>query len=82
MSFIREMFSSDGKVSSKRVVTAAAFLLYGILVCAEQFLKFATNEVVLDGLMYIIISGLGLTASEKFSKSKVKENDDKQLRES
>ena len=74
MSFIKEFLSSEAKVSSKRVVTAASFLLYAILVSTEQFFNFKTNEVVLDGLMYIIISGLGLTASEKFSK---KGKDDK-----
>ena len=78
MNIIKEFLSSGGKVSSKRVVTAASFSLYTILVGTEQFFGFATNPVVLEGLMYIVISGLGLTASEKFSKKdkevKVNEN--------
>jgi hypothetical protein len=75
MNFVTEFLSSGGKISSKRVITTASFLLYAILVLAEQFFVFKTNPVVLEGLMYIIISGLGLTASEKFSKkSKEKEN--------
>jgi len=83
MNFVQQFLSSGGKISSKRVVTAASFLLYAILVATEQFLgptlNFKCNPIVLDGLMYIIISGLGLTASEKFSKSKG--NEDKQVRE-
>ena len=80
MNFVEQFLSSGGKISSKRVITAAAFLLYAVLVSTEQFLgptlDWKCNSIVLDGLMYIVISGLGLTASEKFSKSKEKEKEE------
>ena len=68
--FFKEFFSSGGKVSSKRVITAAAFLLYAILSLSEHFFNFTGNEFVYNNLMYIIIGGLGLTASEQFSGKK------------
>jgi hypothetical protein len=74
-----EWISSGGKVSSKRIATAIALFSYLTFAGFEQFFKFKANPAYMEGLMYIVISGLGLTASEKFSKSKG--NEDKQVRE-
>jgi hypothetical protein len=58
--------SSNGSVSSKRVVTFLAFLL-----CAGGFvadiLGYKITPAIFDSMMYIVIAGLGFTASEKFS---------------
>ena len=73
MNFFQEFLSSGGKISSKRVATAISLIFYLIFAGCEQFLSFKANPAYMEGLMYIVISGLGLTASEKFSKqSKVK----------
>lgn len=53
-------------VSSKRVVTFLAFLL-----CAGGFiadiLGYKITPAIFDSMMYIVVAGLGFTASEKFS---------------
>ena len=61
---------SDGindTVSSKRVVTLLAFLM-----CAGGFIAmvcgYPLDTKILDSMMYIVIAGLGFTASEKFTK--------------
>jgi len=57
---------SNGTISSKRVVTFLAFLL-----CAGGFvadiLGYKITPAIFDSMMYIVIAGLGFTASEKFS---------------
>jgi hypothetical protein len=57
---------ANGTVSSKRVVTFLAFLL-----CAGGFVAdiFGHNitPAIFDSMMYIVVAGLGFTASEKFS---------------
>lgn len=61
---------SDGinsTVSSKRVVTLLAFLM-----CAGGFIAmvcgYPLDSKIFDSMMYIVIAGLGFTASEKFTK--------------
>jgi hypothetical protein len=59
--------SHDGSISSKRVVTFLAFLL-----CAGGFIAmvygYPIDAKIYDSMMYIVIAGLGFTASEKFTK--------------
>jgi multisubunit Na+/H+ antiporter MnhB subunit len=63
------MLSQDTSVSSKRVVTFLAFLL-----CAGAFiamiLGYQIDQKLFDSMMYIVIAGLGFTASEKFAPTK------------
>ena len=63
------MLSQDSTVSSKRVVTFLAFLL-----CAGAFTAMVLGHQidikVFDSMMYIVIAGLGFTASEKFAPTK------------
>lgn len=57
----------DGGVSSKRVVTLLAFVI-----CAWGFVAsvvgYTVDPHIFDSMMYIVIAGLGFTASEKFTK--------------
>lgn len=57
---------ANSSVSSKRVVTFLAFLL-----CAGGFvadiLGYKITPAIFDSMMYIVIAGLGFTASEKFA---------------
>lgn len=59
--------SVNGSVSSKRVITLLAFIL-----CAYGFIAdvygFKVTPALFDSMMYIVIAGLGFTASEKFAK--------------
>ena len=53
-------------VSSKRVITLLAFLL-----CAGAFVSdiigYKITPALFESMMYIVIAGLGFTASEKFA---------------
>lgn len=61
----------DGSISSKRVVTLLAFIL-----CAYGFIAslygYPMDTKIFDSMMYIVIAGLGFTASEKFVKKEIK----------
>jgi len=69
MNFILSMLSDgiNATVSSKRVVTLLAFLM-----CAVGFIAmvcgYSLDSKIFDSMMYIVIAGLGFTASEKFTK--------------
>jgi hypothetical protein len=66
---LKTMLSQDPAVSSKRVVTFLAFLL-----CAAAFIAMILghpiDQKLFDSMMYIVIAGLGFTASEKFASTK------------
>ena len=59
---------TDENLSSKRVVTFLAFLLCGIAFIANLFWGFKIDTFMFEGMMYIAIAGLGVTASEKFAR--------------
>ena len=69
MNFITSMLSDgiNGTISSKRVVTLLAFIM-----CASGFISMLYCHVIdskiYDSMMYIVLAGLGFTASEKFTK--------------
>lgn len=68
---LREMLSGDENcLSSKRVVTFVAFLLCGTAFLAELFWNYKVSKESFDSMMYIVVAGLGFTASEKFSSNK------------
>jgi hypothetical protein len=66
---LKTMLSQDPAVSSKRVITFLAFLL-----CAAAFiamiLGYPIDTKLFDSMMFIVIAGLGFTASEKFAPTK------------
>ena len=68
MNFITSMLSdsANGTVSSKRTVTILAFLM-----CSGGFVAsicgYTVDSKLFESMMYIVIAGLGFTASEKFS---------------
>jgi len=67
---------SDGindTISSKRVVTLLAFALCAVAFLSELFWNYKVSNPTFDSMMYIVIAGLGFTASEKFTK--VQKND-------
>jgi hypothetical protein len=69
MGNLKTMLSQDPAISSKRVITFLAFLL-----CAAAFvamiLGHQIDQKLFDSMMYIVIAGLGFTASEKFASTK------------
>jgi hypothetical protein len=68
--FISKMLSgeSENNPSSKRVITFLAFLLLATGFIAEMFFEKKVNPTTYEYMMYIVIGGLGFTASEKFVK--------------
>ena len=58
----------NGTVSSKRVVTLLSFLLCAIAFLCELVYGLDVKQQTFDSMMYIVIAGLGFTASEKFTK--------------
>jgi hypothetical protein len=69
MDSVKTMLSQDPAVSSKRVITFLAFLL-----CAAAFIAMILghpiDQKLFDSMMFIVIAGLGFTASEKFAPTK------------
>lgn len=66
-----ESLLADGhnnSVSSKRFITFSAFMLCAVAFLSELFLNKAVSQTTFDAMMYIVIAGLGFTASEKFTK--------------
>jgi len=75
MNFLVKMLSGEGESnpSSKRVITFLAFLLLATGFVAEMFFEKKVNPTTYEYMMYIVLGGLGFTASEKFtSKSEKK----------
>ncbi len=68
INFIVKMLSGEGEnnPSSKRVITLLAFILLAIGFIAEVFYEKKLNPQTFDAIMYIVLGGLGFTASEKF----------------
>lgn len=68
MNFLARMLSGEGEdnPSSKRMITFLAFLLLATGFIAEMFFEKRVNPQTFDTMMYIVLGGLGFTASEKF----------------
>lgn len=60
----------ESAISSKRVVTFLAFLLCALGFLVDLFSDFVITQTLYDSMMWIVIAGLGFTASEKFAKNK------------
>jgi hypothetical protein len=67
------MLSGEGETnpSSKRVITLLAFLLLAVGFLAELFFEKKVSAQTFDAMMYIVLGGLGFTASEKFTKKDI-----------
>ena len=70
MSFLAKMLCGENEAnpSSKRVITFLAFILVAIGFIAELFSEKRVSPQTFDAMMYIVLGGLGFTASEKFTK--------------
>jgi hypothetical protein len=69
MGVLREMLSADGSpaISSKRVITFLAFLLCGAAFIGDLGWDLKVDFQVFQSMMFIVVAGLGFTASEKFA---------------
>ena len=72
MDFILKMLSGENETnpSSKRVITLLAFSLLTTAFIAELFFGHKVSTTTFDSIMYVVLGGLGFTASEKFAQKK------------
>lgn len=74
MSWLSSMLQDgdDGSVSSKRVITLLAFVMCSIAFMVDLFTAYEVKPALFDSMMYIVVAGLGFTATEKFSPKRKK----------
>ena len=73
MGWLNSMLSDEEHtISSKRVVTTLAFIMCAIAFMVDLFTDYTADPKLFDSMMYIVIAGLGFTASEKFAKKETK----------
>jgi hypothetical protein len=72
MNFLIKMLSGEGESnpSSKRVITFLAFLLIVVGFFAELIFEKRVSPQTFDAISYIVLGGLGFTATEKFTTKK------------
>ncbi len=68
MNWLQSMLAdgTNNSISSKRVITFLAFIMCSIGFLANVY-GYAIDPKIFDSMMYIVVAGLGFTASEKFS---------------
>lgn len=77
MEVLKQLFSSSNKISSKRVITVLAFVMMSIGFITNLAFDWTIEQYIYDSMSYIVISGLGFTASEwLFRKASPKDKTD------
>lgn len=73
--FLRSMLKDgdDDTISSKRVVTFLAFLLCAIAFVANLFWGFEVKQFMYESMIYLAMTGLGVTVAERFAPKKKKD---------
>lgn len=66
--FLKSLISEDESVSSKRLVALIAFITIEIIALVNLFTGKSVQEFIFNGLIMIVIGGLGITAFEKIFK--------------
>lgn len=64
-------------VSSKRVITFLAFLCIVLAFMCNVFMDIPLQEHIYDGMLYLVVAGMGFSSFEKFSPSKKIDNGDR-----
>lgn len=72
ISIFQSSVNQDG-ISSKRVVTFLAFIFCSIAFFANLFFGYTIDPNIFEGMMYIAIAGLGVTAVERFANKSTSE---------
>ena len=62
----------DDNISSKRLITLLAFVMCSVAFMVDLFTDYEVKSALFDSMMYIVVAGLGFTASEKFAKKEIK----------
>ena len=65
----------DGHVSSKRLVTLISFSCIVVAFLVNVFSDIPLQEHVYDGMLYLVMAGMGFSSFEKFSPKHAHEKD-------
>jgi hypothetical protein len=57
----------DGHISSKRLVTLISFTCIVVAFLVNVFMEIPLQEHVYDGMLYLVMAGMGFSSFEKFS---------------
>lgn len=76
--FISSLLSDGGKISSKRLVTLLAFIMMSIGFIANLFWDYTIDKFIYESMQWIVMIGLGVTASEKFTKGSSTKDESKE----
>jgi len=65
---IREGLSGNsGHLSSKRIIAFSAFVVLSICCLSALYWNFTVPEFMFDGLMFIVLGGMGSTTVERWA---------------
>lgn len=59
--------TQNGTLSSRRVVTFLAFLLCAVAFVSNLFWGFEVKQFMFESMIYLAMTGLGVTVAEKFA---------------
>lgn len=68
-SFIISLFSSKGAISSKRFAALTTLFVIDVISIIDLLTNYEISKFIFDGLLTIVLIGLGFTTIEKFKKS-------------
>ncbi len=74
MKWFEKILTSGTGLSSKRLITLAAFLLLAVGFLSNLFFGLTVEEFMYNTISYVVFAGLGFTASEMFAGKDKKEN--------
>ena len=63
----------DHTISSKRVVTFLAFVLCALAFISNLFWKLEIKQFMYESMIYLAMTGLGVTVAERFAPKSTKE---------
>jgi hypothetical protein len=73
--FFISVLTSGGKISSKRFITILSFIMMVVGFVANMFFQLKIEQYIYESMSWIVLGGLGFTASEQFAKKTPKSND-------
>lgn len=63
-----KLLQPDSGISSKRFISVFGFIVLVFIALVDLFSNFTVSDYVYEGLVFVILGGLGSTAAEAFSK--------------
>jgi len=75
--FLKSTLSVDGVISSKRFITLLSFTLMALGFLGNLFFDLTIEQYIYESMQWIVMVGIGATASEQFSKYMVSRGDKK-----